>query len=369
MSAPTTRRKGRRLRLRGLIVILLLLAMVGGIILISTRRTVASPDAAQALPFTADAQYVYTSSGILYTKDNHLSRYDPKNPKNNWELQLSGSDYRIAASDKMIAVYTDTVIQAVDHTGALLFPGIEFTGRIESVRCGNTYIAVLKYDPSGSYYLYLYDVAGNRLDSFAFDYPLDFGFYAQEDYIWTLSLDTSGSVPVSTITTYDTGRASTGRILIEEQLVESVLFDSGNVYAIGTDQLITFSSTGGKELSRKLIYGYRAVDHSMSGSAPVFLLLPRKADAAKTQLATVCTLDSSAKEVDLRLPASCLSAFLCDAGVVAVTSTEISLLSSSNGSLLKTYPLTVPVDGAEKLNGNLLLLRRGNQLYLQSIEA
>ena len=82
---------------------------------------------------------------------------------------------RVSASSKQVAVYSDTQVQCYDVSSNLKYAK-EFVGAIQSVRCGDTYLAVHVKESSGLYRLVVLDAAGNDHNiSLEGKYVVDYG--------------------------------------------------------------------------------------------------------------------------------------------------------------------------------------------------
>ncbi len=72
-----------------------------------------------------------------------------------------------------------------------------------------------------------------------------------------MTLDTSGTVPTTAISTYRPGRMIVGSITDSQQLMYQVMFQSSQVVCAGTTHLKVYDYTGREdETKRTLIYGW-----------------------------------------------------------------------------------------------------------------
>ena len=75
-----------------------------------------------------------------YTQGSQLYASNFRNQEK-WNTTTSTDGMRVSASSKQVAVYSDTQVQCYDASSNLKYAK-EFVGAIQSVRCGDTYLAV-----------------------------------------------------------------------------------------------------------------------------------------------------------------------------------------------------------------------------------
>ncbi len=357
-----TNRRKRRLSVRGLVALLLLLAVLAAAVIFGVTRIKGSPaDSMIELPFSSGAEYGITDKGIMTIGGEKLI-YSNLTGEVEWEVPLTISGCRLSTGGKYAVLYTDTVVQAVSGSGATLFPSLEFSGRVLSVRCGADVIAVLKEEDDSSRFIYLYDLAGSRLDRLELksNALLNYGFDDSRGLLWTLMVNTEASVPVCTVGTYNVATHSdTGAMTNEGQLIERVYFSDSKTYVCGTNHLIVYGSTG-KEESTTLIYGWRTLDF-LPGKSPMAILSMRQESSAVSFAAKVLDI-ASGKEYGFRLPANTLGAFFYDGKVLVVLPSKL-VYYSQKGEYLSEIPLSETADGAELIKGRVLLTS-GDKLFL-----
>lgn len=178
--------------------------------------------AAGQLPFTADSTYTFTGKGFLYMYGDRLYYEDLADSKKNASYQVSAGDIKLAASPTLSALHHDSAVQIIGGSEPLAI-----ADKVLDVACGTDHVAVLREDSSGSTALVIYDKAGAQTDQMDFepDSLLDFGFAETGDEtMWILELSVSGSLPVSTLTTYNLAtNHTTGVMSVQDQLVDGVV--------------------------------------------------------------------------------------------------------------------------------------------------
>ncbi len=355
-------RKKRRLSVRGLAVLLMLFAVLAAAVIFGLSRIKGSPaDRLTELPFASGAEYGFTDKGIMTIGGDRLI-YCTLSGEVEWELPLTISGCRLAAGGNYAVLYTNTVVQAISESGAALFPSLEFSGKVISVRCGAKVIAVLKEEDDSSRFIYLYDLAGTRLDRLELktNTLLNYGFDDTRGFLWTLMVNTEASLPVCTVSTYNVATHSdTGAMTKEGQLIERVYFSDSKTYACGTNHLIVYGSTG-KEESSALIYGWKVLDF-LPGKPPMALLALRQESSAVSVAAKVLSLDSGT-EYRFRLPANTLGTYFYSGKVLVVLPAKL-VYYSQKGEYLNETPLSETADGVTLQKGRIVV-KSGEKLFL-----
>ncbi len=324
----------------------------------------ASSRAMEALPFSSDSTRLYTGGGFLYLADNKLNYMDLSDERKNLSLATSTADFRLAASKSVFALYNTSAVQIV----GVNFP-IEFSGTVQSVQCGASHVAVYRLDASGNGAIQVFTASGDQADSIDLSAAtlVNYGFCSgSNDTLWTLTLDTQSATPVQTLTTYDLSKsATTGIVTISSELAEVISFTDKSVFAVCTGNLLRFNRTGNAQAYRVIVYGYKYLDASFSGSRPLFLFVPRGSAALNSvMLLSVDEGDvASERRVFLQLPQNALTAVVAG-GKLYVYCTDAVYVYSEKGTLVSKEAFETPIDGAVKLDDSRMILSRGGVLYL-----
>ena len=326
-----------------------------------------------ALAMPAGSLRAYTGSGFLYVRGGSLNYSDFHDPNKDWSMGLSTEDVRLHASSAASAVYNDAAVQFIDTaTGNQLFKR-EYSGAIELVRCGTGCVGVLRRDDEQNRQLYIMGLDDVDADELSFgpdQEVLDFGFFGQDETLWTLTLNTGGVSPNCTLETYAVAKAAkTGMMMIEGQLVERVEFVDKYTYIVGTNHILSFNEMGQeKEADRTLIYGWEFVDFGMVGGKPSFIVAPRTAEGSGTaKLITLPGQDTQpVQEALLQKPDNTRGIFIANGKYVVVTNAAV-MYYSDKGEKQSEQALEILVDAAEKLSPTQLLLTRGTEQFLLEI--
>ncbi|MDR0840795.1 MAG: hypothetical protein LBN26_05345 [Christensenellaceae bacterium] len=341
-------------------------AILGVFVLLSAHKNTAdfSP-----LPFNVDANYSYTGSGFLYLSGGKLYYDDIADAKKNTSFIVSSEDVRLASSSALMVLYNDNAVQIVGAQASLLF-----TGTVLSVACDAQHVAVLNKDGDGNSSLFIYNAQGDQIDKldFAPGALINFGFAkAGEETLWTLELNVTGSLPISTLTTYNlTTNHTTGVVSVHSQLVDKVVFTETSIFLSGTANLIRYNRMGNSEAYRQLVYGWELADYSTTSSTPLMLYTRRGGQIAGgvVRLLSLPEGDvASAAAQNVQLPADTISAFISGGKLVACTPTDLYTYTSA-GKLSGKVPLPMQVRAVKKLAGGYALFTAGNGLYVSPIK-
>jgi len=180
--------------------------------------------------------------------------------------ELPEGEYRLAGSATMVIAYTQHDLIILNAKGESLFTQV-IPDEILSVKCGNTMYSITSL-VEGQYRINIYDLEGNtRGDTLMYPYQsvLATGWYGDDsEQIWTLALDSHGTLPESRIKTYHPGKSMTGFISLVDEIAYACLPGKNALYTVGTRTIGGYSYTG-ERFYEKLIYGWSMEDMSLSG--------------------------------------------------------------------------------------------------------
>ena len=111
-------------------------------------------------------------------------------------------------------------------------------GTILDARVGTVYAAIQMGEEQDSSILIL-DSSGRQVENISMDGQtvLDFGFFNNDSLLWVMTLNTDGTVPMSTITTYRPGKMLLGAVEDNQQVLYEVVFQASQIRAVGTTHI------------------------------------------------------------------------------------------------------------------------------------
>ena len=361
----------RRLALLAGIFLLLVGAVVGAVMLLKPK---AELGAMTLLPFTADDQWVFTGGGFYYITGSKLCYYDLGDPEKASEMQLASPDVSLVSSGSITAVYSGPSVQLVGASQP-----IDAGGQVLSVVCGARHVAVMRQDSGDDATVLVYDSTGTLVDTIGQSgsllVDLGFGTVDGSDMLWTLALSTTGSAPVSTITTYTYGEGSSaamsGVITLQSELVEDVYFSQSSIFVVTTSHLLKYDKAITAETYNLLTYGYRPVDFTAGSSRSLFLFTERSgSDSAAAPVQLISLGENDAGDMTSRtvaLPDDVHSRFVIGGTRFMAISPRMVYTYNTRGERQSATELETPCDEAIKLSDTQILFRRGPEMRIMTL--
>lgn len=243
---------------------------------------------------------VYYYDGTILHSLNSSGKY-------NWSV-AAGVDAQYTVSDDGIAIWTGKTLTLVDGlTGKNLYTGT-MEANILSARVGSSYAAVV-LSPEHDSSVKLIEHGGTVVETIAFEDTtiLDYGFFSTSSLFWAMTLDSTGTVPTCTISTYKPGKMITGSIADTQQVLYQVLFQSSQICAVGTTHLRVYDYTCIEQTSaRRLVYGWYLQDVDKEAENPLMLFVPNSQIDGSPRISDVRMIRGNAESI-VHLPYTCVS--------------------------------------------------------------
>lgn len=364
-----TARNKRKTVLRLALLLLVPLLLAGGAYgVIQLLKGGGNKASLKEAPFAPGDVFTYTGAGFLYYKDGKLAFKHDTDKKSDYTLSVSSAAaaLRLSAGAKLSALYNDTSV-LITGADVPITPG----GTVEKVICGSEHLAVFVSAETGGA-LQVFDAGGAQTDSLDFSAStlLDFGIDTTgAETLWTLTLDDSGGIPISTVTTYNLAQSVTdGLMSVQGELLEDVVFTGTSIFSVGTNHIIRYNRAGNAEVYRELIYGWRVTDYSPAAS-PVFLLQER-ADSgfARIRLYTLQEGELPAEKIaSVQLPDDALCARLFN-GKLAIFTPARVLFYDAAGAAQGALDFEAPMTAAEKLSETKALVQSADRCFVLDIK-
>jgi hypothetical protein len=369
--------KALTVRRVGLMVLVLALLVGVSVGIAALVRNKDSFGTVTELPFYSASGYSYTRTGFYYIEDDKLAYYDLEDPdEGSKSMRLGTTNVSLCSSAAMTALYSGSSVQIIG-VGDVIDAG----GAVLGIRCGATHAAVMRQDSAGGAAVLVYDASGALIDQIDQGAQLlvDCGLRETSagDQLWTLMLDSSGSVPVNTITTYTyevdgagVPRASmSGVMSVQGQLVDRVVFTSKSIFIAGTSHLIRCDAGVSGEAYRLLTYGYRLAGYTAAGSAPLFVYVERNAESlSRVKLYSAAEGDvAEATAREINLPEGTVGFAAANGKLYAFTA-DTMIVYSPQGEAQASYQLGFACDGVTKLDEKCLLVESGGAMKLITLK-
>ena len=269
--------KQKNRALSGIIAIVLVALLCAGAFFLA--RSIASGRSsalkgATATPAYADQTIDVLGEGMLYYDGTTLHALN-QNGKQIWTYAV-GANAGFSVGTGGVAAWTGTMLSLLaSKDGATTFGGnVEDT--VLDVYVGGMYSAVQVGTEHNSVMLLL-DHDGRKVDRIEFKNQtiLDFGFFNNDALFWVMSLDTEGTVPLCSISTYRPGKMLAGTITDTQQVLYEVLFQSSKIRAVGTTHIKDYSYSAKENTAdRMLVYGWYLMGMDERSQNPLMAFVP-----------------------------------------------------------------------------------------------
>ena len=269
---------------RNRIIWLVLLAALGAAVFLYTRgffgrvvrrvsavklRCVSTQDirpfGSDVLYYDGDTLFCITSAGV-----------------EKWSYRVgSGASYN--AAENVVAVWRGTQLSILNRNGRSTYDN-NIGEEIQFARAGDKYIAVVhssKASGTDKTTLTFYSASGQQLDEESSAYQdmllLDAGFFSNGDFAWTTAMDLYGTVPSTTLNTYQVSSMNTGTADLGETLTYKIIYAGGMLNAVGTRQLRLFDYHGTEDTAGTvLVYGWKLIDDATVDNKAMLLFAPTR---------------------------------------------------------------------------------------------
>ena len=233
---------------------------------------------------------------------------------NKWSYQIgTGADYD-ATEDRIVA-WSGNDLYILNSRGRLIYNN-SMSDAVQFASAGKGYVAAF-IGQADNGVITVIDENGQIVDNITVENQtlLDIGFFFSEtsssaqqvELMWTLGLDTTGTVISTELQTFQPGRLSTGKASLGEHIAYSVYTANNMLNVVDTRKIAHYNYRVIEQSSDTLIYGYTMEDVRQVGGVTYQLLIP----AQETGIA-VNNVRLMAGTVDrvMHLPSPCIAAKL-----------------------------------------------------------
>ena len=304
---------------------------------------------------SAQDSYQPFGSRLLRFDGTDLSCHD-RNGEVSWTYTVSdaGADYRLSASSSRAALFAGSRLILLDDRGNAVYSGL-MDGQISRVRCGDTTTAV---ELEGSSSLIVLDKNGGELDliDLSASTLVDFGFYSNNELLWTLSINISGLSPSSRLDIYKPGKELVSSYMSGTQFYYKPLFYQSDVYILGTEAL-DLASASSVSYS---VYGWQYADSAILDDG-LTIALTLSDEGSSPAMARVFRKGAF---TDMHLPAGCFDLRCGEKGLYGVSNQTLHLMPY-DGSPMTTYAFRYTVaDVVCVFSGHMAVSTAEGDVYL-----
>lgn len=359
------------------VLVVVLLLCVGAYLLATQIVNARTPRLRDVISVPANSNQVIKplGKGLVYYDGGSLHALDGRG-RQIWTYP-AGSQASFSIGEGGVSTWSGTMLSLLNpENGAALFSG-NMEQNVISARLGSKYAAVHLEQPHPSSEtvteasrehnttMLILDSGGRRVDTIDLNNQtvLDYGFFTSDQLFWVMSLNTEGTKPICTISTYKPARARTGDIEDPDQLLYGTMFQSSKIRVVGLTYIKDFDYTG-KEITqnRILVYGWYMVDVDENQQNPMMVFIPA-AQADGSGITDVRAIQGQT-DTAIRLPSAAKQVFAKGDTVYAFASDRVMVCKP--GALEPdTYALTIVIDSVLALTENhAAIVTSGSAVYM-----
>lgn len=277
---------------------------------------------------------------------------------------LVGANYTVDTNSHGIVLWKGnsfSVLRLSDHQN--LYSN-NLDSDIISAKLGSKYLAVL-YGEDDNCKARICDMDGRVQDEITFESQVvvDYGFFSDGSLFWVMAMDTSGTVPTCTVTTYRLSRRSMlGSIADGEQVVYHAQFENDNICLVGEEYIKRYDEVGNEQPDRRtLVYGWYLMDVADSSASPMMVFVP-DTQATNTPTISDVRLISGATDNIVRMPFACRRLFAKGERLYGFSDTYV-MTGSLHSDAVKAYQLPITVEDVIGITDDHVAVIYSNNMY------
>ena len=370
MSTPKKPKKGLPARLRALLALVLLAAMLA-IVVAYALQSGGREDIGRATRIGATLSQNVTPFGddvIFY--DGTTLHCVAATGGNEWSYQI-GTNADYDATDSRIVAWSGYDLYIINNRGRLIYNN-KMSDTIQFASAGENYVAVFMGEQDNGVVTVI-DSSGQIVDNITVSGQtlLDVGFFksttsssAQEtELMWMLGLNTTGTVISTELQTFQPGKLSTGKSSLGEQIAYMVYAVDGVLNVVDTRQITHYNYRVIEQSAATLIYGYTMQDVRQVGQTTYQLLVPAQERSEGTSITNVRLMYGSVDRV-LHLPGECLYAALGTRSVYGFSQSAVYVCRYGE-TAFTAYSMPVNVTAVLGLiSDNRVVVASGSDIYV-----
>lgn len=370
MTTPKKPKKGLPARLRALLALLLLAAMLA-IVVAYALQSGGREDIGRATRIGATLSQNVTpfgSSVIFY--DGTTLHCVAATGGNEWSYQI-GTNADYDATDNRIVAWSGNDLYIINNRGRLVYNN-KMSDTIQFASAGENYVAVFVGEQDSGVVTVI-DSNGQIVDNITVSGQtlLDVGFFksttsssAQEtELMWMLGLNTTGTVISTELQTFQPGKLSTGKSSLGEHIAYMVYAVDGVLNVVDTRQITHYNYRVIEQSAATLIYGYTMQDVRQVGQTTYQLLVPAQERSEGTSITSVRLMYGSVDRV-LHLPGECLYAALGTRSVYGFSQSAVYVCRYGE-TAFTAYSMPVNVTAVLGLiSDNRVVVASGSDIYV-----
>lgn len=317
-----------------------------------------------ALPVSNVEAIETVGESVVVYDGSTVNRYSSHGDAMWGEGVLVGANYTLDANEHGIVLYKGnsfSVLRLSDHQN-LYSNNLE--ADIISAKLGSKYLAVL-YGEDDNCIARICDMDGRVQDEITFESQVvvDYGFFSDGSLFWVMAMDTSGTVPTCTVTTYRLSRRSMlGSISDAEQVVYHAQFENDNICLVGEDYIKHYDNVGNeKSDERTLVYGWYLMDVTDSTDSTMMVFVPETQATNSPSISDVRLIDGATDNI-VRMPFAARSLIAKENSLYGFSDAYV-MIGSLTADTVKAYQLPVSVDEVVGVTDDRVAVIFSNNIY------
>ena len=248
---------------------------------------------------------------------------------NEWSYQI-GTNADYDATQERIVAWSGNDLYILNSRGRLIYNN-KMSDAIQFASAGSEFAAVFVGEADNGV-VSVINEAGQIVDNVTISNQtlLDIGFFktitsssAQEqELMWVLGLDTTGTVISTELQTFQPGKLSTGKSSLGEHIAYKVYSVGGKLEVVTTRQIMHYNYRVLEESNPTLIYGYTVEDVKVNNGVTYQLLIPAQESQEGIHLSNVRLMYGGVDRV-MHLPSECTAAALGTHSVYAFSANAV----------------------------------------------
>lgn len=349
-----------------IIVLCCAIAFVGARVITGVRNESAFANV-KAMQLSGVQKLQTVGDGFVYYDGDSIAKVGADG-ETMWNYKVgSGADF--SASDAGVASWTGKKLTLIDGEKGVTGYSGNMDGEVLSAYVGSEYAAVLT-GPEHNSTIVLMETGGRRVDSITLSDQtvIDYGFFYNDTLFWIMTLDTNGTAPSCTVSTYRPGRRMVGSISDSEQLLYSATFQSTQIMVMGDTHLKVFTYNGTEEEEkRRLIYGYTLAAVDDSSDNPMMAFVPSDQYDTESMMRDVRMIRGDSERI-VRMPYGCTALVAKGDRVYGFSGEGYVMIARMDRQKADAYQLPIYFDKVYGVTDNsVAVLGNGDAVYLVTL--
>lgn len=351
-----------------LIIVLCCAIAFGGSRVIARVRSATSFAHTKVLQLDSAQALEAVSDGFVYYDGAAIVKMDARGDSQ-WSYMM-GANAEFSATDAGVAAWSGQKLTIIDgETGVTGYSGA-MDADVLSAHVGREYAAVL-VGPEHNSTIVLMETGGRKVDSITLSDQtvIDYGFFYNDTLFWIMTLDTNGTAPSCTVSTYRPGRRIVGSISDSEQLLYSATFQSNQIMVAGDTHLKVFTYNGTEETAkRRLIYGWTMAACDTKSDSPMMAFVPNGQYDSGAEMRDIRMIRGAQEQV-VRMPYGCGALVAQGDRVYGFSGAGYVMIAQMGRQKVDAYQLPIYFDAVYGVTSdNVAILGYGGTIYLVSLQ-